>query len=308
MAPRSLEHATVLIVARPGDDHGDQVESTIRSRGESVERLSLNTFRDVSIDWEPAGPLHIQTSTGDFLVGSTSTIWWRRPGWPEVGDLDSEEADFIQSEIHVILEGTLLACAARWVDDPLVVQKAENKLFQLAAIRRCSILVPNSIVTNSVSRATKFASGRSILAKTVSVGEGIAPFADEVPTDLLEKVRAAPVLLQERIEAVADLRIVTVGKRAFTWSRRRKQDDPVDWRRHDPEGSDFQLTSQRGAEDQALRVARALGLTHSAQDWLQTSDDFVFLEANPGGQWLFLPGASDTIVPVLVDHLLGDAS
>ena len=300
-----MKHVSVLIVARPGDEHGDQIEEAIRSRDETVERLSLNTFREIGVEWEPGAPLRVESSTRRFLVGAASTIWWRRPGWTEVGDLEPDEAELTDGEIRVMLDGILMACGARWIDHPLSVQRAENKLFQLAAAHNCSVPIPKSKMTNSVAGARELAAQQPIVAKTVSVGDGIAPFVDEVPTELLEKVSSAPVLLQERIEGFADLRIVTIGHHAFTWSRKRTEDDPIDWRRQDPEGRDFEHVSQRDAEEQALRVADALGLTHSAQDWLETSDGPVFLEANPGGQWLFLSGASDIVVPALADHLIG---
>lgn len=303
-----MQHVSVLIVARPGDEHGDVVEEAILSRGEEVERLSLNTFRKVGIDWEPGAPLRIESSNEKHIVGPDSTIWWRRPGWTDVDDLESDEAEFVDAEIRTMLDGVLMACNARWIDHPLAVQRAENKLFQLAIASRSAVSIPRSKVTNSEATARQLAAQQTIVAKSVSVGEGIAPFVDEVPAELIEKVRSAPVLLQERIEASEDLRIVTIGRRAFTWSRKRADEDPIDWRRRDPEGRGFEHVSRLDAETQALGMAKALGLTHSSQDWLVTSNGPVFLEANPGGQWLFLSGASDIIVPALVDHLCGIAS
>jgi hypothetical protein len=50
-------------------------------------------------------------------------------------------------------------------------------------------------------------------------------------------------------------------------------------------------------------VTSALRLTTSVQDWLETADAPVFLEANPQGRWLFLPGADEVVAPALADHL-----
>jgi hypothetical protein len=51
-------------------------------------------------------------------------------------------------------------------------------------------------------------------------------------------------------------------------------------------------------------IAAALGLTQSSQDWLLTNDGAVFLEANPGGEWLFLESAREGVVANLVEHLV----
>jgi len=300
-----MEHLPVLIVARPGDEHGDQVEEAIRSRGKKVGRLSLNTFRQKTVEWEPGGPLRVDSATESFLIGPTSTIWWRRPGWVECDDLEADEVELIDSEVRTMVDGILMSSGAKWIDHPMVVQQAENKLYQLAVACNGSVPIPQSKVTNSVEAARKLAAQNSIVAKTVSVGEGIAPFVDEVPADLLERVSRAPVLLQERIDAVADLRIVTVGDRAFSWSRERRSGEPIDWRRPDPAGEEFEPFQHHDSEAGAVLMAENLGLTHSSQDWLDTPAGPVFLEANPGGQWLFLPNAKEIVIPALVDHLCG---
>ena len=43
--------------------------------------------------------------------------------------------------------------------------------------------------------------------------------------------------------------------------------------------------------EQAVALARALGVGYSSQDWLVRGEDRLFIDLNPGGQWLFLPDA-----------------
>lgn len=302
-----MKDLQVLIVARPGDEHGDRIEHAIRLQTNSVARLSLNTLRSLEFTWIPGNPLNVGTETDQysFSIGPTSTIWWRRPGWVEIDDLAKDEGELIDAEIRSMFEGMLIAAKPRWVDHPGVVHLAENKLYQLSTAREAALPIPNSEITSSANSARTFASGRRVIVKTISTGEGLAPFADEVPTELLERVVHAPVLLQERVDALADLRVVTVGQRAFVWSRSRSNGQVIDWRQVDPEGRDFVPASSHSVEKLAVRAADALGLTHSSQDWLLTREGPVFLEANPGGQWLFLEGSERSVIPALVAHLRG---
>jgi hypothetical protein len=41
--------------------------------------------------------------------------------------------------------------------------------------------------------------------------------------------------------------------------------------------------------EQALRLAKALGIGYSSQDQLAVGGQRYFIDLNPGGQWLFGP-------------------
>ena len=43
------------------------------------------------------------------------------------------------------------------------------------------------------------------------------------------------------------------------------------------------------AREQAIHLAKALGIGYSSQDWLGVGNQRFFIDLNPGGQWLFLP-------------------
>ncbi len=87
--------------------------------------------------------------------------------------------------------------------------------------------------------------------------------------------------------------------------RREREPDTVDWRSIDPHGAAFSRVAevQTSLFHAAVAITSALGLTMSVQDWLEQSDGDSFLEVNPQGAFLFLPGARELIVPALVAHL-----
>jgi glutathione synthase/RimK-type ligase-like ATP-grasp enzyme len=98
-----------------------------------------------------------------------------------------------------------------------------------------------------------------------------------------------PLFFQERIEAADHLRVVTVLDRVWTCALA-AEGLPVDWRTNAEAHNRFEaITTAPAIRDGALEVARKLGLGYSSQDWIQTADDVVLLDVNPGGQWLFLP-------------------
>jgi glutathione synthase/RimK-type ligase-like ATP-grasp enzyme len=176
----------------------------------------------------------------------------------------------------------------------------------------CSLSMCAGSITQELSnlRSTPCSSwrltGGRLVAKSISSGIGIAPYADHVDEEVLAALPNAPTLLQEYVSGGADLRVVVVAERAFVWRRVKHEGEPFDWRRPDPSGREFRLTESPVVAHLAVAVTHRLGLSFSAQDWVETNSGPVFLESNPVGQWLFLEGAADLVGPALADLLVGD--
>jgi glutathione synthase/RimK-type ligase-like ATP-grasp enzyme len=206
-------------------------------------------------------------------------------------------------EIAVLLPGVLDAAGVRWVDAPWLLHRARLKPVQLAIAAGLGIRVPRTLVTGDAVEAKEFACDAAPLAKAASAGRGVAPYVAAVPDDQLSLVETCPTTLQECVDAVADMRIVTVGGEAFGWRRSRSEGDPIDWRAADRDGTAF-VSCGEGPLAEAVMLAAAFDLSFSVQDWLETANESVFLEINPQGQWLFLAQAEQLLVPAVVDHLL----
>jgi hypothetical protein len=295
----------VLLVARPGDRHADAVAGELIRGGAAVARTSLDRLRATLLRWQPGEALLLGERDATVAVDGGTTAWWRRPGRVPTGDLDPDQASLAQAEGAAILQGSLRAAVGRWVDPPPLVNAAEDKLYQLDLARRLGVAVPDTLVTSDPDAARAFAAAGPVLAKAVSIGSGVAPFADEVAASQLELVAACPVLLQRRVPATADLRVVTIGVEVFAWSRPRAADEPPDWRLADPAGHGFRPCPAGAVTAPALRIADSLALTFTVQDWLANADGPMFLEVNPQGQWLFLHSAERLVIPALAGHLLG---
>ena len=236
-------------------------------------------------------------------MSPATAVWYRRLGSFAVDDFDHEEAQLARDEMPHILIGGLSSCGVRWVDEPFDVQRAEQKLFQLSTALRMSLPIPHSVATNDPDAAARMRSARRVVAKPLSPGQGIAPHVEEVQAGDLSEFGGLPVLLQELVVgANADLRVVVIGSRAWTW-RRSRTPHTIDWRAEDANGIGFEHVSPHAVERDAIDLTRALGLTMSVQDWLETPDGVVFLEANPQGAWDFLDRSDELIPDALASHL-----
>jgi glutathione synthase/RimK-type ligase-like ATP-grasp enzyme len=295
----------VLIVAVPGDRHADAVEKELAQLRVSTFRISLNTLRSSQLSWTPDGDLVFHYKNVEQKINSSTTIWWRRPGGVDTSDFEWNEARLIEAECFFTLRGTLAGTGARWVDSPFSIELAENKIYQLNVAYKLGVQIPNSLLTNVPVFAKQLATPKGIIAKSISVGPGLAPFVQKVPANLLDSVSVAPVLLQELLEAIEDVRVITIGSQTFAWRRKKLPNEPVDWRAADPEGGTFySFEADSELQHSALKIANSLGLSTTVQDWLLTDRGHFFLEVNPQGQWLFLKEAETILLPIFTRHLI----
>lgn len=292
----------VLIIDGPGSRHAEQVQAALAAREAACVRVNCSDLAQWTVEIGP-GVFRLSNAAETWEATPATTVWYRRLGTPDVSAFGSEEAQLARDEMPHVLLGGLAGCGARWVDEPSQVARAEQKLYQLATAARLGVAIPQPIVTDDIALATGFLDQRRTVAKPLSPGQGIAPFVDELTVDDLSNVGSLPVLLQELVDdARADLRVVVVGGRAWTW-RRPRAAGVVDWRRDDPQGDGFERVGRSEVEGDAVDLTRALGLSMSVQDWLETPDRHLFLEANPQGGWIFLDGANEAVGEALALHL-----
>ncbi len=263
----------------------------------------MQDIRSAVIEVSPNGVMLCQAGRPSIFDSKTS-VWWFRSGSVPTADLAPDDAQLARDEGPHLLVGLLRSAGVRWFDDPAIVQVAEQKLYQLRVAKALGIATPDWTVTNSVDTASAFAKGRTVVAKALSPGVGIAPFVTTVGQSDLHQVAVLPVFLQNRVDSSADFRVVSVRSQSWVW-RRIREETTVDWRVVDPSGKGFSRVAHDKLSSQARRVQESLGLTMSVQDWLETKAGPVFLEANPQGAWMFLETAEVEVATAFAHHLLG---
>ena len=163
------------------------------------------------------------------------------------------------------------------------------------------LTVPKTCITTDALTAHTFASEPTV-GKCVTAGPGLAHETTLIDADVLAGAAIFPTLLQRLIAAVADWRVISVGSTHFAF-RRDREPDLVDWRTVDPHGKGFAQAAPPWL-DTVTTLMTALGLSFAVSDWLEQRDGQpVFLEVNPGGKWIFLPG-SVPAVPEAAAELL----
>lgn len=242
------------------------------------------------------------------LIDQPVTVFWRGAGlYPTPPEMREEEAQLVTAEAGAIFQGAFAAVRPRWVHHPATLLIAANKVHQLLVAKRLNIGTPTWLATSDKAAATEFVRHQQSLAKAVSSGPGLRPYARAVTVEQIERAQLMPTMFQHVVDAAYDVRLVTVGADMMVWRRQRADGEPLDWREGDARGTNFVRSGLPPWHSQAFAIARALDLTVSIQDWLESdSGEATFLEVNTRGAWLFLDGGDEVVTPVIARHLASD--
>jgi hypothetical protein len=259
---------------------------------------------------------------GDLRLEEVSSVWYRRfaPGHALPADMDMRAAAV--GEAHAFLAGLIHVLPAFHLDAVRDVRRADNKPLQLKWAAEVGLHVPRTVVTNDEDTLREFAREcrRRFVAKTLSSfvvtndeGDELAVYTRLVRDEDLQDLsglRMSPMQFQELVPKAFDLRCTVVGCAVFTAAlpAHELEGGCVDWRVEGRARADawrlHVLPSE--VERAVLGLLDRFGLNYAAIDMILTPDgEYVFLEINPAGEFLWLDEIgprpiSDALAGVLV--------
>lgn len=295
------EERTVLVVTEANDVTADMVIAHINRLGVPVVRFNP---ADIGVELTVSarfgiGPAPVagQIRTPSRIVGldHAGAVYWRRPVWPTFEQFQETDAQFAAAQVRYGLGGTLYGLqGCLWLNHPLRNAAADYKPAQLALAHQLGLSVPPTLVTNDLDEARRFIrEHRQVIHKTLRWtpyqrdGIALTSWAEPVRAEELdESVRITPHLFQARVDKVADLRVLIVGRSTFAV---RIDSDLLDWRR------DYGALTY-SVVDLPNRLKKTLftyldhfGLASGSFDLAVDRDGALhWLELNPNGQWGWL--------------------
>lgn len=314
---------TVLIITNDHDEHADAVADALARRGVPVFRFHPADFPhscSVSIEIDE-GQVHgeIRTSRGRVGFDDISAAWFRRSGnlYETRINVTSEKLEnYVKIQSQATVSALCSSLATLWVSHPLALRRAEVKALQLVEASRAGLKIPHTLISNDAERATTFVDGlgtadcavKPLLAVGVTDDEGgfRMPLTAMLPRGhSLASMAEAPAILQPYVEKAFELRCVVIGEQIFAARMNTQADERsrIDSRGGSPEHEIFELPA--AIERSLRRMMASFGLNFASLDMIVTTDgDFVFLDLNPNGQWLWLEFELDLpLVAAMADLL-----
>ncbi|MFB4283875.1 RimK family alpha-L-glutamate ligase [Nonomuraea sp. MTCD27] len=312
--------ARIAVVTHERDLHAHAVKAEMERRyPATVHIFETDHFsRAPGLSWSPQGFTESVFPANDGTavdVQGIDAIWFRRLGNtrttanPEVTDPGDRELIYADTRAAVL--GMLTTeFRGRWIDHPEAFWAAQNKVVQLRAAHDLGLRIPETLISQSPDQIRKFCGIHpSAIVKAVR-GVVQAPAATATVSEKLlaneSAMRLCPAIYQELVPGRRHVRVQVFGERVLAALL---ESDDLDWRPN----LDIPATEHHLPSDiqNALRaVLRRLNLTMGIFDLKLTDDDeYVWLEVNPQGQWLFVEGmAGLPLIETFTDFLYGQAT
>jgi glutathione synthase/RimK-type ligase-like ATP-grasp enzyme len=304
---------SVLIITEPGDVHADEVIRELSRRDIAVFRFHPEDFpQAANLTFEICGGClngEIITPYRSIAFNDISAVWYRRPNNPILhASLEAGAVEFAQVQARYAIRTLSVALeSALWVNRPAALRLAEIKALQLLWASRVGLLTPQTLISNDSARAHRFyhdlklRSNRCAVKPLQVLGAATSdgwrfPLTTLLPDDYaLDALCLAPMIFQPYIEKAAELRCVVMGDSIFPVriDSQRHSDTAVDWRggslEHLDDGLYELITLPAQVENSIRQLMQYFDIVFASIDMIITPEgEYVFLELNPNGQWLWL--------------------
>ncbi|TCC56160.1 hypothetical protein E0H73_33955 [Kribbella pittospori] len=316
------EPPRILVLTHDDDPTADVVLNELNSRGTQFVRCDPGNFPAAMTMTARLGAPGLSWNgslTGaprGIDLGSVRAIYYRRPSdFRPPGGLATSDQDFVVSQARHGLPGVLAGLPrVRWLNHPAAMADARVKPYQLAVASRCGLQIPSTLVTNDPAAVGDFAGdvGGRIITKSLATmvtiddesGSGVlytSEVAEEHWSD--PSIASTAHLFQELIDGI-DVRLTVVGDRLFAAEIQPTcSDGPLDIRAHHENVTYRLIDVPTAVRTAVLDLLHRLGLTFAALDFRVGPNGWVFLEANPNGQWAFVPQLRTPIAQAIADML-----
>lgn len=311
----------ILLVTNRSDVTTDHVVLELQRRGCAYARLNTEDLPNARSRWQLAGSAvnwTISLNGGTLDLGNVSAAYLRRPLPPATPGLrDGGVRSYATGEWIAVLEALYAHLDGRWLNRPMAMALAENKLKQIAMAVQHGFEVPATLVSNDADAVAAFAEGDTIVKPlrngliagsaghsvvfTSRLGDGIR--ATDGPS-----ISLVPFIVQREIAKACDVRVTVVGERVFSAAIHSQDnvESRTDWRRGDVLGLSHVIHRLPALmEARVRRLVTALGLRFGAIDLILDRDGtYWFLEINPNGQWAWVETLTGLpIAAAIVDEL-----
>lgn len=311
---------TVAIATHEYDLHAHAVAREIRERhGAGCHVLETDHIdREPGLTWssETDLPPTLPDVDGAAVdVRDLDALWFRRIGHRRSTAMkaieDPGHRDLVYNDSTTAITGTLATSfSGTWIDDPVRSRFAENKIVQLRAAREAGFTVPRTLVSQNPRHIRDFCAALDgqVVIKPVRGSIQAPVFTTMVAGELLADeaaMRLCPAIYQEMIPGQRHARVHCFGDRVLTAELRSPN---LDWRPNlDIPASSIELPGD--VVKKLHRVMELLGLTMGIFDLKLTDDgDYVWLEVNPQGQFLFIEGMCGLpLIAAMAEFLVGRA-
>ena len=302
----------VLVLTDKFDVHADKVIDKLLKYNINVFRLDLDveSLRDTIIT-SKNGIWDIHNKYGNVSSSDIDAIFLRR-AFVELllDEYDITDTGFKiwKGEWNKVLLGLYTNLKDKpWINKLRNSQIAENKFYQHNIAIDCGFILPKQIVSNNITEIESFihnngtcvvkALSQEFYREGAEIFKGI--YVNKITIDDLKNFSDSenPITIQKYYDKQYEVRYTIIGNEHFVCKidSQKSKISNVDWRRYDLANTPHLAIIPRDEiKFKVSRLMQMLGLSYGALDFIVTNEnEWIFLEINPLGQWLWIEDLTD---------------
>ncbi len=285
----------ILIITHKQDYTADFVINQLNEQKISYFRLNCEDFS--TYDFKIDNELNL-TING---ISDFTSVWFRRTKLADYTNYSIHQQEFLLNEFDSFLKNIFsILKTKKWLSEPKNVYVSENKLLQLKEAKLIGFKIPSTLITTTKSKIKQFYfdnkckiiikpfwnSKIQIDGKTKLLFTNLVSKSD---IENIENIEITPVIFQEYIDKKKEFRVTIVNEEIFIASVDSQScaKTKIDWRRDNLTFIKDNLPID--IQYKCFELVKTLGLKFGAIDLIQDKkDNFIFLEINPNGQWVWI--------------------
>jgi len=298
----------ILVLTNTVDPHADSVINQLKDSN-SVFRVNtdelLNNFSfDFINDDEDSiarliNPLKLSLNLDDI-----SCIYYRRPEKPTSNLFTDIEKVLIEEAWHGLYHVLFSAYDKNWLGHPHRDKYASSRVVQLTHAKKVGWKTPPTLISRDPKKIRAFCQKYKDIAikplgeKGATLEQEWVPYftsrvsAEQISIKSDAEISSTYNYLQQYIPKKNEWRITVIGEDVFPCiiHSQRTEESQTDWRKVHFDT----VLHEKGAipetfKKELIQYLKYLNLPFGAFDFILTpEDEFVFLECNPNGQWLWI--------------------
>ena len=298
----------ILILTNINDPHADAVIKKIKNK-DDVFRVNtdfiLSTFQyEFFIDNQLSYSIFTNPNGKVINFDDISCIYYRRPEKPNSHQDNLLMKVAVDEAWHGMYHLLFNSFDKPWLGHPHRDKFASSRVVQLNLAKNIGWKVPPTIISKNADEVRNFANKHKELAlkplgeKGVCLSEEWIPYFtsklsyQELEGKLDEEISLTYNYLQAYIPKKNEWRITVIGEDVFPCiiHSQEYEDSKIDWRTVNYDS----ILHEKGEiskefKNQLVQYLKHLNIPFGAFDFILTPEnEFVFLECNPNGQWLWI--------------------
>lgn len=208
----------------------------------------------------------------------------------------SLEEQLERNQWSSFLRNLIIFQQAIWINNPVDVYRAENKMYQLIKAGECGFDIPKTLVTNTSNidieeKELVIKALDTALFYDLKNNKEMFTYSNVVKDFELKEynLRQAPIFVQEFLEPKIDCRITFIKGKLFS-VKIQKDNKGVygDWRFYKEELEYIPFQLPENIEYAITKLMHELNLNFGGIDLVYSNGRYYFIEVNPTGEWGWL--------------------